>query len=88
MIHATPVGMSPRPDESLFPNRVPAEIVFDMVYNPHETLLLKQAREQGCTLIHGAEMLLEQAACQFEIWTGESAPRAVMQSALEQATQA
>ena len=88
LIHATPVGMSPRPDESLFPDRVPAEIVFDMVYNPHETLLLKHAREQGCTVIYGAEMLLEQAACQFEIWTGESAPRAVMQSALEQATQA
>jgi 3-dehydroquinate dehydratase/shikimate dehydrogenase len=87
LIHATPVGMSPKPNETLFPNRVPAEVVLDMVYNPHETLLLKQAREQGCTVIHGAEMLLEQAARQFEIWTGESAPRAVMHSALEQALQ-
>ncbi len=85
LIHATPIGMSPRTGESLFHNRIPAAFVFDMVYNPHETLLLKQAREQGCTVIYGAEMLLEQAACQFEIWTGDSAPRAVMRSALEQA---
>ena len=85
LIHATPVGMLPRPEETLFPDRVPASLVLDMVYNPHETLLLKQAKEQGSTVIYGAEMLLEQAACQFEIWTGESAPRVVMQSALEQA---
>lgn len=87
LIHATPVGMSPKPNETLFPNRVPAEVVLDMVYNPHETLLLKQAHEQGCIVIHGAEMLLEQAARQFEIWTGESAPRGVMHTALEQALQ-
>jgi 3-dehydroquinate dehydratase/shikimate dehydrogenase len=85
LIHATPVGMWPRVNESLFPNRIPAEIVFDMVYNPHETLLLQQAKQQGCTIVYGAEMLIEQAACQFEIWTGASAPRSVMQSALEQA---
>ena len=85
LVHATPVGMFPKPNESLFPQRVPAEIVLDMVYNPHETLLLKQAKEQGSTVVYGAEMLLEQAACQFEIWTGDSAPRAVMRSALEQA---
>jgi shikimate 5-dehydrogenase len=55
-----------------------------MVYNPHETLLLKQAKAQGCTVIHGAEMLLQQAVAQFEIWTGESAPHSVMELALEQ----
>jgi 3-dehydroquinate dehydratase/shikimate dehydrogenase len=87
LVHATPVGMAPRLEESLFPNRIPAAVVFDMVYNPHETLLLKHARQQGCTIIYGSEMLLEQAARQFEIWTGDSAPRTVMQSALEQALQ-
>lgn len=87
LIHSTPVGMAPNPEASLFANRVPAEIVFDMVYNPHETLLLKQAKDQGCTVIYGAEMLLEQAASQFEIWTGESAPRTAMRNALEQALQ-
>ena len=83
LLHATPVGMSPNPNESLFKDVIPASIVFDMVYNPHETLLLKRAKEQGCTIIHGSDMLLEQAARQFEIWTGESAPRAAMQTALE-----
>ncbi len=84
LIHATPVGMSPKVDECLFHDRIPAGIVFDMVYNPRETLLLKQAKQQGCTVVYGSEMLLEQAARQFEIWTGESAPRSVMQNALEQ----
>jgi 3-dehydroquinate dehydratase / shikimate dehydrogenase len=83
LVHATPLGMSPKPDEALF-HKMPADVVLDMVYNPHETLLLKRAQEQGCTIVHGSEMLLEQAAGQFEIWTGESAPRVVMQSALEQ----
>ncbi len=84
LLNATPVGMSPKTEECLFKGRIPAGIVFDMVYEPHQTLLLKRAQEQGCAVIYGAEMLLEQAACQFEIWTGESAPRSVMQSALEQ----
>jgi 3-dehydroquinate dehydratase / shikimate dehydrogenase len=84
LVHATPVGMSPKVDECLFCDAIPADVVLDMVYNPHETVLLKRAEQQGCTVIHGSEMLLEQAACQFEIWTGESAPRSVMQSALEQ----
>ena len=57
-------------------------VVLDMVYNPHDTVLLKRAAAQGATVIHGSEMLLEQAARQFEIWTGESAPRAVMAAAL------
>lgn len=84
LVHATPVGMSPKVDECLFNDAIPAEIVFDMVYNPHETLLTRRAAEQGATIIHGSEMFLEQAVCQFEIWTGESAPRSVMQTALEQ----
>jgi 3-dehydroquinate dehydratase/shikimate dehydrogenase len=83
LIHATPLGMFPRPDECLFADRLPAAIVFDMVYNPHETLLLKRAKQQGCTVIPGLEMLLEQAAHQFEIWTGETAPRSVMRASLD-----
>ena len=84
LVQATPVGMYPKSDECLFCDTIPAHVVLDMVYNPHETVLLKRAKQQGCTIIHGTEMLVEQAACQFEIWTGESAPRSVMQSALEQ----
>ncbi len=83
LVHATPVGMLPNVNESLFADRVPGQVVLDMVYNPHETLLLKRAKAQGSVVIPGAEMLLEQAVSQFEIWTGESAPREVMRSALE-----
>jgi 3-dehydroquinate dehydratase / shikimate dehydrogenase len=82
LVQATPVGMWPNTDATLFPTRVPADVVLDMVYNPEETLLLKHAREQGSTVIPGTEMLLEQAAWQFEIWTGETAPRSAMRSAL------
>lgn len=83
LIHATPVGMFPSIAECLFEDAIPADVVFDMVYNPHETMLLKRAKRQGCTLIYGSEMFLEQAASQFEIWTGESAPRSVMKNALD-----
>ncbi len=82
LVHATPVGMSPKSNDCLFADRVPAHLVLDMVYNPHDTVLLKRAAAQGATVIHGSEMLLEQAARQFEIWTGEPAPRAVMAAAL------
>jgi 3-dehydroquinate dehydratase/shikimate dehydrogenase len=83
LIHATPVGMSPHPEASIFMDKIPAEIVMDMVYNPHETQLLKLAQARKATIIHGMDMLLEQAAHQFEIWTGETAPRAVMKRAIE-----
>ncbi len=84
LLHATSVGMYPNVNASLFNDNIPASLVFDMVYNPHETLLLKRAKAQNRTIIHGSEMLLEQAASQFEIWTGESAPYAVMEAAFDQ----
>jgi 3-dehydroquinate dehydratase/shikimate dehydrogenase len=83
LIHATPVGMAPASKATLFPRNVPADVIFDMVYNPRETALLKRAKLQGCQVICGSEMLLEQAMRQFEIWTGENAPRAAMSKALE-----
>jgi 3-dehydroquinate dehydratase / shikimate dehydrogenase len=81
LIHATPIGMTPRPQECFFQDRIPAQLVFDMVYTPLETALLKRAKSQGATVIPGLEMFIEQAARQFEIWTGESAPRTVMEKA-------
>lgn len=81
LVHATPLGMSPNVNECFFSHRIPADVVFDMVYNPIETLLLRRAREQGRTVVCGTEMFLEQAARQFEIWTGETAPRPVMEKA-------
>lgn len=81
LIHATPLGMFPHTEECFFPDRIPAEVVFDMVYNPIETVLLRRAREENKTVIPGIEMFIEQAVRQFELWTGEAAPRAVMERA-------
>ena len=50
-----------------------------------ETLLVKRAREQGKTVIPGLDMFIEQAVRQFEIWTGESAPRPAMEKAAAEA---
>jgi 3-dehydroquinate dehydratase/shikimate dehydrogenase len=85
VVHATPLGMFPHTNECFFEGEIPGEIVFDMVYNPIETVLLKHAREQGKTAIPGIEMFIEQAVRQFEIWTGDTAPRAVMQKAAVEA---
>jgi 3-dehydroquinate dehydratase/shikimate dehydrogenase len=81
VINATPVGMWPNVTECPFPDRIPGEIVFDMVYNPLETVLIRRAREQGKQVIPGLKMFIEQAVRQFEIWTGETAPRAAMEKA-------
>jgi 3-dehydroquinate dehydratase/shikimate dehydrogenase len=85
LVHATPVGMFPHTEECFFEGEIPAEVVFDMVYNPAETLLLRRAREQGKQVIPGLAMFLEQAARQFEIWTGMEAPRAAMERAAREA---
>ena len=81
VVHATPLGMFPHVNECFFNGTIPADVVFDMVYNPRETALIRKAREQGKTAVPGLEMFIEQAVRQFEIWTGESAPRAAMQKA-------
>lgn len=81
LIHATPLGMTPRTDQCFFTDRIPAQLVFDMVYNPLETILIRRAKEQGLETISGLEMFLEQATAQFEIFTGETAPYAVMERA-------
>jgi len=81
LVQATSVGMLPDADGSLFPGRIPADVVFDLVYNPVETALPKRARSDKKVTISGVEMFVEQAAAQFRIWTGMEAPRDVMRSA-------
>jgi 3-dehydroquinate dehydratase/shikimate dehydrogenase len=81
LVHATSLGMFPHVDECFFADEIPAEVVFDMVYNPLETMLVKRARERGKTVIPGIKMFVEQAVKQFELWTSETAPRAVMEKA-------
>mgnify|MGYP002665095347 CR=1 FL=1 len=62
-------------------------VVFDMVYRPRLTKLLQDAEEAGCRIIPGLEMLLFQAVLQFELWTGQKAPEAVMRNTLQRALQ-
>jgi len=57
--------------------------VYDMIYRPAETPLLKAAKKAGCRTANGLGMLLHQGAKAFEIWTGKAAPLAVMRRALK-----
>jgi 3-dehydroquinate dehydratase/shikimate dehydrogenase len=84
IVHATPIGMYPNVNDCFFKGEIPADTVFDMVYNPVETLLIQRAREQNKEVIPGLQMFIEQAVQQFEIWTGESPPRAMMERAAEE----
>lgn len=85
LIHCTPVGMHPRVEQAVVPKDAlhGALAVMDIVYNPLETRLLREAREAGCKTIRGLEMFLNQAVDQFELWTGKAAPTDVMRAVLE-----
>jgi 3-dehydroquinate dehydratase / shikimate dehydrogenase len=85
VVHATPLGMFPNVNDCFFNGNIPGEVVLDMVYNPLETELIKRARQQGKKVVPGLDMFIEQAVRQFEIWTGESAPRAAMLKAASEA---
>ena len=73
--------MFPKMDECFFHDIIPADVVFDMVYNPLETVLIERARSQQKVVVPGLEMFMEQAVAQFEIFTGETAPRSAMEKA-------
>jgi 3-dehydroquinate dehydratase/shikimate dehydrogenase len=74
ILNATPVGMGGDKHTPLEENELNTLWVFDTVYNPIETRLLKLAQSKGLGTISGAEMFVHQAARQFEIWTGKPAP--------------
>lgn len=80
IINCTPVGMQPNVAASLVPAGLfrQGQVVFDVVYTPLETKLLREAAAQGCKVISGVEMFINQAVLQFERFTGESAPVEVM----------
>ncbi|GJL63592.1 MAG: shikimate dehydrogenase (NADP(+)) [Nitrospirales bacterium] len=86
LIHCTPIGMHPHVDNSCVDKALltPNLIVMDIVYNPLETQLLRDAREAGCNTIRGVEMFVNQAVGQFERWTGQPAPVDVMRAILEE----
>jgi len=86
MINATPVGMHPNVDDTPLPPAAfsrPGIVVFDTIYHPENTMMLKLARERGSKAVTGVEMFLRQAALQFKLYTGQDAPIDVMRDALK-----
>ncbi len=77
--------MHPKEDASLVPARLLRKdlVVFDAVYNPRRTKLLQETEAAGGCAIQGLEMFLGQAYVQFELWTGQQAPRDVMRKVVE-----
>lgn len=87
LMNCTPVGMHPNVDESPY---APAQlrrswIVLDTVYNPEQTLLIKEARQQGCRVVTGVDLFIRQAALQFKAFTDQEPPTDVMRMALKRA---
>lgn len=85
LVDTTPLGMDPHvEDEPIAKSDMMHEdlVVFDAVYNPNETVLIKEAIKAGAKPVYGIKMLLYQGAESFKIWTGRDAPIDVMQEAL------
>jgi 3-dehydroquinate dehydratase/shikimate dehydrogenase len=85
IVNATSVGMWPNVDNSPVPRQMLRQgmVVFDSVYNPQRTLLLREAEEAGAVTAPGREWFINQAVAQFEFWTGRPAPRGVMEEAFD-----
>jgi 3-dehydroquinate dehydratase/shikimate dehydrogenase len=87
-LNTTSVGMHPKIDASPFGDNPPkleaGTLVFDAVYNPMETRLLREAKASGALTVNGVEMFVRQAVAQFELWTGIPAPSEVMREVVEQ----
>lgn len=85
IVNATSLGMAPWLETSPWPEGLPfpeGVFVYDLVYNPAQTLFIRQARRAGLHAANGAGMLVEQAALSFERWTGLDAPRVEMRNAI------
>ena len=84
LIQCTPIGMYPKADNTPVPKRFLKNslVVFDVIYNPLKTRLLREAEETGCVVVSGIDMFVYQAALQFELWTGKPAPIKVMREIL------
>ncbi len=88
LINATPVGMHPNVDETPFDKDALRRtmIVFDTVYNPENTLLVKDATSKDCRVVTGVDMFVRQAALQFKLFTNEEAPDDQMRDQVKRAT--
>jgi len=87
VVNCTPIGMHPNLDETPIHAGYlkPGMVVFDTVYNPEQTLLLKEAKSRGCQVVSGVEMFVRQAAMQFELFTGQPADVEAMREILRRA---
>ena len=77
LVNGTSIGMAPNTDRSIITDKSVFRrdlFVFDVIYNPEETLLLKMAKAAGCKTLNGLNMLLYQGAAAFELWTGRKMP--------------
>jgi 3-dehydroquinate dehydratase/shikimate dehydrogenase len=85
IINCTPVGMHPNVDATPFEKHHirPSMVVFDSVYNPENTLLIKDARAQGALTVNGVDMFVRQAAIQFRLFTGQDPPADLMRETLK-----
>lgn len=87
-INCTPIGMHPNVGDTPIPTAAETQgwgagtVVFDTIYNPLETRLLREAKAAGCTAVPGTEMFVRQAADQFKLWTGTPAPMDVFRRTL------
>ena len=87
LINCTPIGMHPEVDEAPIHKGFlkPGMLVFDTVYNPESTLLVKEARARGCVVVSGVEMFVRQAAVQFQLFTGQPASLEIMREVMRKA---
>jgi shikimate dehydrogenase len=86
IVNATPLGMTPNVDQSPLPEDTLLSkhtLIYDLVYNPRETKLVREARAQGLKATTGLGMLIEQAALSFKIWTAQKPPCAAMRISIE-----
>jgi 3-dehydroquinate dehydratase/shikimate dehydrogenase len=83
VINATPLGSGDFVDQTpaVAEQLAGARLVYDLIYNPIETQLLKQARHAGCQTLGGLQMLVAQARLQFELWVGRTPSTTIMQDA-------
>ncbi len=87
LVNCTPIGMHPNVDETPFDKHHlrPAMVVFDVVYNPENTLLVKDALFRNCKVITGVDMFVRQACLQFKLFTGQDGPADLMRDVIKRA---
>lgn len=88
LVNCTPIGMHPDVDRTPYDaGRLDADsIVFDTIYNPEQTILVKEARKVGCFVVNGLDMFVRQAAYQYKLFTGLEPPIQLMRDTVKRIT--